>query len=35
LVDKKTLNEMRNLKMPSILFKKIKANIYNKDKDHL
>ena len=33
LDDKKTLNDMRNMKMPSVLFKKIKANVYNKDKD--
>jgi hypothetical protein len=31
LDDKKTLNDMRNMKMPSVLFKKIKANVYNKD----
>jgi hypothetical protein len=24
---------MRNLKMPCVLFKKIKANVYNKDRD--
>jgi len=33
LVDKKALNEMRNLKMACLLFKKIKANIYNRDRD--
>jgi len=31
LDDKKTLNDMRNMKMPSVLFKKNKANVYNRD----
>jgi len=30
LDDKKTLNDMRNMKMPSVLLKK-KANVYNRD----
>jgi len=32
LDDKKTLNDMKNVKMPRVLFKKIKANVYNRDK---
>jgi len=32
LDDKKTLNDMRNMKMPSVLLKKKKkANVYNRD----
>jgi len=31
LANKKILNEMRNLKMSCVLFKKIKANVYNRD----
>jgi len=33
LDDKKTLNNMRNMKMPSVLFKRNNPNVYNKNKD--
>jgi len=31
LDDKKALNDMKNVKMPRVLFIKIKANVYNRD----
>jgi len=31
LDDKKILNNMRNMKMPSVLFKRNNPNVYNRD----
>jgi len=31
LDDKKTLNDMRNMKMSSVLFKRNNPNVYNRD----
>jgi len=33
LDDKKTLNAPFNIRLPRVLFKKIKTNVYNRDKD--
>jgi len=35
LVEKKALNEMRNEKMPIVLFIWCKGNVYNRDWDNL
>jgi len=35
LDDKKTLNDMRNLKMPCVLLIWKNANVYNRDRDFL
>jgi len=34
LDDKKTLNIPFNTRLPRVLFKKIKANVYNRDRDY-